>query len=149
MYRFPHRDSNRRCSGQSTVAPPGTYREPITASAPASIRRSSSGSTRGIVGEVDVHRHDDVVALVEGDGEALAVGAAETLLARPAQQLDLTVVGRHLLDQGGGAVRAVVVDDEDVGVGDGRAHGPQERGHVLPLVVRRQDDDRARHRRAG
>ena len=50
------------------------------------------------MGEVDVHRDDHVVALVEGDGEAVAVGAAEALLAGAAQQLDLAELRRRLLD---------------------------------------------------
>ena len=101
------------------------------------------GEHRRVVGEVDVHRDDDVVALVEGDGEAVAVGAAEALLARTPQQLDLAELGRRLLDERGRAVGAVVVDDEHVGVGQRPAHGGEQHRHVLALVVRRQHDDDA------
>ena len=94
------------------------------------------------MGEVDVHRHDDVVALVEGDGEALPVGAAEALLAGPAKSLIWPELGGRLLDELGGAVGAVVVDDQDVGVGDARRGQPTGGGDVLALVVGRQHDDR-------
>ncbi len=43
----PSATAARRWTGQSTVSPPGTYREPMTASAPASSRRSRSGSEAG------------------------------------------------------------------------------------------------------
>ena len=102
---------------------------------------------RRVVGEVDVHRHDHVVALVEGDGEAVAVGAAEALLAGAPQQLDLAQLGRRLLDDRRRAVGAVVVDDQHVGVGQRLAHPGEQRRHVLALVVRRQHDDRPGHRR--
>ena len=70
------------------------------------------------MGEVDVHRHDDVVAVVEGVLETGPVGAAEALLARPAQHRDLPQLGAELGDHVASAVRAVVVDDEHVGIGD-------------------------------
>jgi hypothetical protein len=50
--------------------------------------------------------------------------------------------GRGLGDVGG-AVRAVVVDDEDVGVGGGGAGASEELVDVLRLDVRRGDDERA------
>jgi len=103
------------------------------------------GQDGRVVGEVDVHRHDDLVALVEGVGEAGPVRAAEALLAGAPQELDLPQVGGDLLDGVPGPVGTVVVDDEDIG---GRRTGPngrQQRPDVLPLVVGRDHDDRARH----
>ncbi len=52
-----------------------------------------------------------------------------------------------LLGELGGAVGAVVVDDEDVGVGNGGAGPPEELVDVLGLVVRRRDDERAHARK--
>jgi hypothetical protein len=47
VYRLPQRDSKRRWVGQSTVPPPSTYREPITASAPPRTRPTIVGITVG------------------------------------------------------------------------------------------------------
>jgi hypothetical protein len=99
------------------------------------------GEDGGVVGEVDVHRHHHVVVLVQGLSEAGAIGAAEALLARAAEQLDLAELGRSGLDDLTGAVRAVVVHDEDVGVPHGAAHRAQQAGDVLLLVVGRHHHD--------
>ncbi len=55
------------------------------------------------------------------DREAVAVGAAEPELAGAVQDLDLAQVGGPPFGQIAGAVGAVVVDDEHVGVGHRRA----------------------------
>ncbi|SKS53254.1 Uncharacterised protein [Mycobacteroides abscessus subsp. abscessus] len=46
-YTFALRDSTSRRHGQLTTVPPGTYREPIARSAPASTASSSRDSCSG------------------------------------------------------------------------------------------------------
>ena len=123
--------------------PAGHVSRPDHRIGPRAERGEQCGDRRRVVGEVDVHRDDRLVALVEGHGEPLPVGAAETLLARSAQELDLAELGGRLFDEGRRAVWAVVVDDQQIGVGDARPHRGEQARHVLGLVVRRQDDDRA------
>jgi hypothetical protein len=68
---------------------------------------------------------------------------AEALLRRPAEHVDAAQLGGGGLGDVGGAVGAVVVDDEDVGVGQGGAGATKELVDVLRLDVRRGDDERA------
>ena len=47
-----------------------------------------------VVGEVGVHRHDHVVALVDGHREPVAIGTAEALFPGAVEHLDLAQFGR-------------------------------------------------------
>jgi hypothetical protein len=147
-----HAEHERRVA----VSPPGQQSavpRPVDCGAAADVARADHGvgasidqsqqlaEYRWVVREVDVHRHDHVVALVESQCEALPVGAAQPLLAGAAQQLDLPEFAGDLLDQVAGAVGAVVVDDDDVNVRLRRADRGQQRPDVLTLVVRGEDDD--------
>ena len=70
---------------------------------------------------VGVHLDDDVVAVLERPVEAGEVGGAEALLALAVQHVDVVVGGGEPSAIAAGAVGAVVVGDEDVGLGDGGA----------------------------
>ena len=69
---------------------------------------------RGVVGQVGVHLDEPVVAAVEAHAEAVAVGVAEAVLLRAHEHVDLAELGAGGPGEVGGAVGAVVVDDEDV-----------------------------------
>ena len=144
--------STSACSGCPTAtAPAGT-----TASAGSSRRARTEADgqadavgqpawrrqTGRVVGEVGVDLDERLVALVEPDREAVAVRGAE---ARPwcRRSTSMPPSSRPLLlGDVGGAVRAVVVDDENVDVG-ARRSPPEELVDVLRLDVGRGDDERA------
>ncbi len=97
--------------------------------------------TAGSCEIVGIHRHDRLVALVEGSGEAVSIRRAETELAGPAKHLDPTELRGGPLGECCSAVGAVVVDHQHVGIGHRLAHGAQEPDDVLGLVEGRQHDD--------
>ena len=143
MYRLPHREQHPPmqrpvdgCTARYVPAADGDVG--ATLDEPEQVRQHGR-----IVRPVDVHRDDDVVALVEGDGEALPVRRAEPALAGADDELDLPEVGRRGLDQLRSAIRAVVVDHQHVGSRNRVANGAEQAAHVVSLVVRRQDDHRA------
>ena len=79
--------SSRRRSGQLTIAPPGTYRDPITTSASRGRRDQRRQVTR-IVRQVGVHLADDVDRLADRLLDAVDVRAAEAARARAVHDLD-------------------------------------------------------------
>jgi hypothetical protein len=87
------------------------------------------------VREVAVHRHDDLVPLVERHLKSVSIGSTESGLAGAVQHLHAAEFGGSGLGQRAGAIRAVVVDDEDVGIGRGTADSPKEVGDVVGFVV--------------
>ena len=105
----------------------------------------------GIVRQVGVHLHDDVVAALDADREAGAVRASPSpIFSVRTQHVDLPeLVVPRLVGQLGGAVGAVVVDDEDVDVGRGGADALQELGDVAPLPRRSGTTTIVRMRRRG
>jgi hypothetical protein len=98
------------------------------------------------VGQVGVHLADQVVAPGDPPAHAVAVGDADPGLGRAVQHVHPAELGPDALGDGSGAVGAVVVDHEDVGVGDGRPRAAQELLDVADLVVGRRHDEDA-HRR--
>src|SRR5690606_11155194 len=100
----------------------------------------------GAVRPVGVHLDDGVVVALERPPEAVEVGAPEPLLAGPVQHVQARVGRRCLLGPLTGAVGRGVVDDEHADVGDALAQRGERGGQRLPLVVRRDDDERP-HRR--
>ena len=97
--------------------------------------------------EVRVHLHDEVGRERERSPEALLVGRADAEAGTVVDEVHARVGGGERLDRSRRAIGRVVVDDQDVAVGR-RTHGGDELRDVLPLVVGRDDDDRARHGRA-
>ena len=77
---------------------------------------------------------------IEGPSEPGAIGAPETLLRRSIEHGHAPLSGAHRTRELGGAVGAVVVDDEQVGIGD-VAQGRDERTDVLAFVEGREHDD--------
>jgi hypothetical protein len=73
--------------------------------------------------------------------EAVAHRVADSDLARTAQHLDVPEPAPDLVGQVGGAVRTVVVDDEDVGVGRGGPRAFEELRDVLRFLVGRSHDE--------
>ena len=65
--------------------------------------------------------HQHAVALVEAPAEAGEVGGAQPLLAAAVQDVEVVVGGHQLVGDAAGAVRGVVVDDQDVRGQDRRA----------------------------
>src|SRR5207302_7101780 len=102
------------------------------------------GQRGRIVRQVSVDLDDDVVTTFEPYRESGAYGVADADLARPAQHLDVPEPRADLVGEIGRAVGTVVVDDEDVGVGRGRARAVQELDDVLRLLVRGSHDERSR-----
>ena len=100
-------------------------------------RREQRGQLGRIVRSVGVHLHERAVAAIQRPAEAGQVGGAEPGLLRPVQHLNVLVGQRELVRQVAGAVRAVVVDDQQIRVGHGRPNSGHDVFEVLPLVVRR------------
>ena len=110
---------------------------------PVRGRRDQRGQRQRVVGEVGVHLDEDVEAPLEPLGEAGEVGAAQAVLGRAPQQRDAGIGGPGGLDELGRPVRAVVVDDEDLPVGQHLADAPQRRLDAGGLVVGGDDHQRA------
>ena len=110
-------------------------------------RGDQLGKHGGVVREVGVHLDHHVVATRQPDAEPGSIRGAEAGLRPPTQHLDAAEVDVELLGAVGGAVRAAVVDDEHVGVGERDACTLEHVVDVLDLVVRRYEHENA-HRRA-
>ncbi len=97
------------------------------------------GEVFGAVGEVGVH-HDDEVSV--GGVEAIEHGGGEAQFAGALQQEDAWVQGGALLDDTGGAVRAGIVDDDDLVVVEVEDFGElvQQGSDVRHFVVGGNDD---------
>src|SRR4051794_27930911 len=96
---------------------------------------------------VGVHLHESVVLVVrEAPAEAGPIGHSQALLGRPVQHVDRGVGFGQPIGDPAGAVRRIVVDDENVGVGRTSAQLAHEPLDVLGLIEGR-DDDQGRHRR--
>ena len=106
-------------------------------------RGEQAGEVGGVVREVGVDLDHDVEAAGDADRVAGAVRAAEPELAGPAQHLDPAELGAERFGLLGGAVGAVVVDDEDVGVGHRLADTAHEQLDVLGFLVGRDGDPHA------
>jgi hypothetical protein len=89
------------------------------------------------VGEVGVDLHQHVGAGVDGPAEPLPVGRAEPAPAVAHHDVDPAELGVEASGDLGGAVGAVVVDDDHADAGDGLAQELDQLGEVLGLVVRR------------
>jgi len=95
------------------------------------------GQGGGVVGEVGVDLDDHVGTTVDGPPEPVAVRRPETPAAGPHEHVDAAELGVEAPGHVGGAVGAVVVDDEHADAGHGLAQQVDELGEVLGLVVRR------------
>jgi hypothetical protein len=65
------------------------------------------------------------------------------------QDVDVVIAGRQPVCDGPGAVGAVVVGDQDVGLRDGVADPPHDERQILTLVVGGDDDENATERVPG
>src|SRR5581483_8226115 len=88
-----------------------------------------------------------LVAALDAGRETGAVRAAEPGLLLAHHHVDVAELLAELLGKLGGAVRAVVVDDEDVGAGRRRADALEQLADVGGLLVGRHDDQDAHGRR--
>ena len=98
---------------------------------------------------VRVHLHDHAVTALEGPAEPGDVCLAQARLLRPVHDLDVRIGLGQLVRDVAGAVRAVVVHDQQVGLGQRGPDPAGDRFQVLPLVVSRHDDDGLADRRVG
>lgn len=84
---------------------------------------------------------------LESPGETGAVGSAEAIFLLAMQDMD----GGMRLGEGVGdlacAVGRIVVDHEEVNGYGEVEHASHERREVIPLVIRRNDDERIRRHR--
>ncbi len=110
-------------------------------------RADEVGEVTDVVGEVRVHLEEAVVALFEALLERLDVRRPETELARAVHHLDVLVLRRDRVREVTRPVGRVVVDDQQVRLGEGSAHRLDEAGEVVLLVVRRGDDEGTGHGR--
>ncbi len=148
--------------GGVAVPPPGeqaSVERPVARAAPRHVARADHGvgapldagdhrrDLGGIVREVGIHRHDRLVSVGEGDGEAVAVRGPEALLAGTMEHRDPAELAGHALGELAGSVRAVVVDDQDGGGGARIPQGPQHPHDVLRLFVGGEHDDATHGRR--
>jgi len=88
---------------------------------------------------IGVHLHEVGVAARETPPERGDVGPAEALLPGPVQHVHPGVGGRETVREVPGAVGAGVVGDQHVHVV--AADRPDDVDDVVPLVVRRDDDE--------
>jgi hypothetical protein len=99
------------------------------------------------VREVRVHLEQVLVAGAQPVAKSLEVSGAEPELAGAVHHRDARVASRQLVEDAAGAVRRVVVHEQDVGVGQHFEDRRGDRADVVALVVRGDDDQRlvARH----
>ena len=91
------------------------------------------------VGAVGIHLHQHLVVALQAPVEAGAVGGQQAVLAGAVQHVDLVVGGGELVGLRAGAVRRVVVHDEDVHGILRSQHALDDKREVLHLVVGRND----------
>ena len=98
----------------------------------------------GRVAAVGVHLDQDRVLATQTPREAGQVRRAQTVLGRAVHDVHPVRVGEgQLVGELAGAVRAAVVDDQNVHVGTGVLHPSDDQRQVLPLVVGGDDDQSA------
>ncbi|EAU64893.1 hypothetical protein STIAU_5457 [Stigmatella aurantiaca DW4/3-1] len=102
-----------------------------------------------IVAEVRVHLDDVGVARIERPAEGGQIGAAKPLLLLPVKHPDARLLGRQRVGDLPGAIRRVVIDDEDVHPGLGLEHRTGDGLDVLRFVVGGDADQRSVHGAAG
>ncbi len=90
---------------------------------------------------VRVHLHHHAVAALERPVEPGDVRLAQAGLLRPVHDLHVRVGLGQLVRDVTGAIRAVVVDDQQVGRRERRPDPARDGLKVLPLDVRRHNDD--------
>jgi len=93
------------------------------------------------VRQVGVDLDEPLVAPLEADPEAVPVRVAEAVLAGPHDHLDASELLADLAGERGGAVRAAVVDHEDVDLGSGRPDPVQDLADVGRLLVGGHHDE--------
>ncbi len=143
-YRLPHRDSARRCHGQSSVIPPGHVTAADRQVGAVLDVGDQRRQHRGIVREVGVELDADLGAAFDRQVEPGPVGRPEAGLRRrgraprrprAARRPSRASVGR--------AVGAGVVDDDDLGLGQRRSDALAHGVDVARLVVGGNDHGHA------
>ncbi len=94
-------------------------------------RGEQAGQLLGLVGAVGVHLDEDVVPALQAPGERADVGDTEPRLGPAVQDVHARVAGGELVRQLARAVRALVVDDQDVGLGNGGAQPAERAGRFF------------------
>ncbi len=105
-----------------------------------------AGERTGVVRQVAVHLHQRLVAPLQAPAECAAIGAAEPRLGRPAHHLYGLQLSCHCIGDLGGAVGAVVVDDQHGGRGHSLAQPAQDHRYRRRLLVGGNDDQGAHPR---
>ena len=93
-----------------------------------------------LVAEIGVHVEHVLVAVLDRVFHARQNGRAQPQLARPMETMEPGVLGRLLVAPMAGAVRGIVVDHQQVGVGSEAKNLLHQPGEILHLVVRRHRD---------
>jgi hypothetical protein len=87
--------------------------------------------------EVGVHLDDDRCTRLERDAEPVEVRATQTLLRRSVPNADPLIGRGETVGDRPGAVRRIVVDDEDASLRERREDGRRDRADIVGLVIRR------------
>ena len=107
---------------------------------PVDDRRDERREHRGVVAEVGVHLDDDAGTAIERGAEPVEVRPPETLLGLAVEDADARVGLGQLVGQAAGAVRRVVVDDEQRRARQGAEDRFGDRADVLGFVIGGEDD---------
>ena len=138
---LPPREMTRRTMPQSTVPPPrDVARADHQVRLAVDDRGDQRREHRGVVAEVGVHLDDDAGAAIERRAEPVEVRPPETLLGLPVENADARVGLGQLVGQAAGAVRRVVVDDEQRRARQGAEDRVGDRADVFGFVIGGEDD---------
>jgi len=98
-----------------------------------------------VVGEVGVHFEDEVVSTAESESEACDVCGTEPEFLLAVENPEARFAARDLIREISRSIGRGVIDDEDIEGGVRREDRGDESGEVVPLIIRRDDDESARH----
>ena len=119
----------------------------MTTSAPFVDPLQQARDVGRVVGEVTVHLHEDVEAVLDAPTGIRPGRRCPARLGRPAEDLNAPELARRRCGELLSPVGAGVVDDEDACVGRRLPRPAEDVGDVLRLVVGRQHDERPHLRR--
>ena len=95
------------------------------------------------MGAVGIHLTDHVVILIKPPPETSDIRCTQSLFTLAVQDMDMGIIGCHLVGKITGAIGAIVIDDQDVyAVRLCFAQTAHDEGQIILFVVRRDDDQR-------